>query len=63
MKKKRIILMLTIITLLILVGGFLGYKIYYANYYDLSHIQDFEKSKENFVINEETITIKTTKLQ
>ncbi|MBE6139270.1 MAG: hypothetical protein E7174_02020 [Firmicutes bacterium] len=61
MKKKLWIIIVAII-LLVLIGGYLGYKIYYANYYDLSHIHDFEKSKDNFVIKDETITIKTTKL-
>lgn len=61
MKKKYLILII-IILLLLLVGGYLGYKIYYANYYDLSNIQDFEKSKENFVIKDDTITITTNKL-
>lgn len=60
--KNKLWIIIVAILLLVLIGGYLGYKIYYANYYDLSHIQDFEKSKENFVINDETITIKTTKL-
>ena len=60
--KKKLCGLIVAVLLLVLVGGYLGYKIYYVNYYDLSHIQDFEKSKDNFVINDETITIKTTKL-
>ena len=60
--KKKIWTIIVAILLLVLIWGYFSYKIYYANYYDLSHIQDFEKSKENLVINDETITIKTTKL-
>lgn len=61
MKKKNIILIVAIL-LLILIGVFLAYKIYYVNYYDLNHIEDFEKYKKNFVINDETLTITTTTL-
>ena len=60
--KKKLWIIIVAISLLVLVGGYLGYKIYYVNYYDLSHINDFENSKDNFAIKDETITIKTTTL-
>ncbi len=60
--KKKLWIIIVAILLLVLVGGYFGYKIYYVNYYDLSHINDFENSKDNFVIKDETITIKTTTL-
>ncbi len=59
MKKRYIFLIIGI--LFILLVAYLIYKNYWANYYSLSHINDFEKSKENFVIND-TINIKTNKL-
>ena len=49
--KKKYIIIIVVILLLLLVGGYLGYKIYYANYYDLSHIQNFEKYRDNFFID------------
>ena len=61
MKKKYIISIIAII-LLLLIGGYLGYKIYYANYYDLSNIEGFEKYKDKFVIDEESVTITTITL-
>jgi len=61
--KKKYIILIVVILLLLLIVGFLGYKIYYANYYDLSHIENFEKYKENFVINDEIFTLTTTNLQ
>lgn len=60
--KKKYIIIIVVILLLLLVGGYLGYKIYYANYYDLSHIENFEKYRDNFVIDEEKFTITTTKI-
>ena len=60
--KKKLWIIIVAILLLVLVGGYLGYKIYYVNYYDLSHIQNFEKIRENFVINEKKLTVTTTTL-
>ena len=47
MKKIYII----VVILILLISSYLGYKIYYDNYYDLKHINGFEESKENFIIN------------
>ena len=60
--KKKLWIIIVAVLLLVLIGGYLGYKIYYVNYYDLSHINEFEKSKDIFAIKDETITIKTTTL-
>ena len=60
--KKKLWIIIVAVLLLVLVGGYFGYKIYYVNYYDLSHINEFEKSKDIFAIKDETITIKTTTL-
>ena len=60
--KKRYIILIVVILLILLFVGYLGYKIYYSNYYNLSNINEFDKSKEDFVINDETITLDTTRL-
>ena len=60
--KKKLWIMIVAVLLLVLVGGYLGYKIYYLNYYDLSNLYNFDEYKENLVISDKKITIKTTTL-
>ena len=60
--KKKLWIIIVAVLLLVLVGGYFGYNIYYVNYYDLSHLENYEKYKENFHIKDETFTITTTTL-
>ena len=60
--KKKLWIIIVAILLLVLVGGYLGYKVYYVNYYDLSNLYNFDEYKENLVISDKNFIIKTTTL-
>ena len=43
--KKKFWIIIVAVLLIVLVGGYFGYKIYYANYYDLSNLYNFDGYK------------------